>query len=86
METGRSCLMLLLHANNLEVARMDEELALKISITARCCGRSPRGSIPIASAELIEHVPQLVEGSVSETVKYGFESHHAYNIIGENSP
>jgi hypothetical protein len=86
METSRSCLMLLLHANNLEVARKDEELALKISISERYCGRSPRDSIPIASAKLIEHVPQSVEGSVSETVKYGFESHHAYKIIRENSP
>lgn len=94
METGRGCLMLLLHANNkTEVARMDEEIALKASFTARCCGWSPRDSIPIASAKLNEHVPQSVEGSVSETVKYGrpaaavrIPSCLQYNIIGENSP
>lgn len=87
MENCRSCLMLLLHANNkMEVARMDEELVLKISITERCCGRSPRGSIPIASAKLNEHVLQSEERPVSETVQCWFESNHAYKIVRENSP
>lgn len=69
METGRSCLMLLPHANNkMEVARMDEELVLKASNTARYYGRPPRDSIPIASAKLNEHVLQSEERAVSEAV------------------